>query len=139
MRDDQGARKETRMDALEYFKGIMEANVSPVDVMGMLKERPSEVCVVDVRNGPPELLKRKVKGAIVIPQAEIGKRLGELPKEKEIIVYCWETWCRLAVKAAIVLLENGYRAKEMYGGIAAWNTLKLPTEPVSGESGSAAQ
>jgi hypothetical protein len=25
-----------------------------------------------------------------------------------------------------VLLNNGYRAKELYGGIAAWETLHLP-------------
>jgi rhodanese-related sulfurtransferase len=118
------------MNALEYFKAILEANVTPVDVKHLLKERPEEICLVDVRNGPAELLKEKIPGALVIGQAELARRLGELPKDKEIIVYCWETWCRLAAKAAVVLLEHGFRAKEMYGGIAAWKTLRFPTEPL---------
>ncbi len=118
------------MSAIDYFKLRLEATVSPMDTINALNNRPEEVLVIDVRNGPPSLLKQKIKGAILIPQTEIAHRINELPKDKEIIIYCWDTWCSLAVKSAIPLLEAGLRAKEMYGGISAWNTLNLPTEPL---------
>jgi hypothetical protein len=42
--------------------------------------------------------------------------------------------CSLATSSALVLLEPGYRAKELYGGIEAWETLRMP----EGELGHAA-
>ncbi|MFZ4453612.1 hypothetical protein [Salibacterium aidingense] len=48
-----------------------------------------------------------------------------------IVLYCWDTWCTLASKAADLLLENGFDAKELYGGLAAWKTLDFPTSGLS--------
>ena len=114
------------MPALDYFKARMEATVSPMDVVRMQESQPDSFVLIDVRIGPKP---RKAKGAIEIPQTEIVGRMPELPRDKLLVVYCWETWCSLAVKAAIPLLEAGFSVKEMYGGIAAWETLGLPTEP----------
>jgi len=115
---------------LEYFKMRMEATCSPMDVKKWLSERPGEILVIDVRNGPPHLLKERIVGSVEIQESQIASRITEIPIGKEIILYCWETWCSLAGKAAIVLLEKGYRVKELYGGLAAWKTLGLPVEPV---------
>ncbi len=41
---------------------------------------------------------------------------------------CWDTWCSLATSAALVLIGHGLRVKELYGGIAAWETLRMPEE-----------
>jgi len=103
-----------------------------MDVKNALAERPEQVMIIDVRNAPPEILKDKIQRAVEIPESQISSRLTEIPKDKEIILYCCETWCSLGVKAAIVLLENGFRAKELYSGIAAWKGLNLPTEKVAG-------
>jgi len=51
---------------------------------------------------------------------QMQDKLGELPKNKTIVVYCWDTWCNMAAKAAIILLENGYDVLELSGGIAVW-------------------
>lgn len=114
------------MTALEYFKARLEATVSPMDVKHMREAQPNSFVLVDVRIGPKPF---KAQGAIEIPQTEIAARMAELPKDKLIVLYCWETWCSLALKAAVPLLEAGFQVKEMYGGIAAWTTLNLPTEP----------
>jgi rhodanese-related sulfurtransferase len=63
-----------------------------------------------------------------LPQPDVANRHGELPKDKLIVLYCWDTWCSLATSAALVLLEHGHRVKELYGGIAAWETLRMPEE-----------
>ena len=114
------------MSALDYFRAGIEATVSPMDVVRMQEAQSDSFVLIDVRIGPKPF---KAKGAIEIPQGDIVSRIAELPKDKLLVVYCWETWCSLAVKAAIPLLEAGFNVKEMYGGIAAWTTLGLPTEP----------
>jgi rhodanese-related sulfurtransferase len=114
------------MSALDYFKARLEATVSPMDVKQMQASQPDSFLLIDVRIGPKPC---KAKGAIEIPQTEIVARMAELPKDKLLVLYCWDTWCSLAVKAAVPLLEAGFHVKEMYGGIAAWTTLDLPTEP----------
>jgi rhodanese-related sulfurtransferase len=114
------------MSALDYFTMRLEATVSPMDVIRMQESQPDSFVLIDVRIGPKPC---KAKGAIEIPQTEIVGRMTELPRDKLLVLYCWETWCSLAVKAAVPLLEAGFTVKEMYGGIAAWMTLDLPTEP----------
>jgi rhodanese-related sulfurtransferase len=114
------------MSALDYFRMRLEATVSPMDVKMMRESQPDAFVLIDVRIGPKPC---KAEGAIEIPQTEIVARMAELPKDKLLVLYCWETWCSLAVKAAVPLLEAGFQVKEMYGGIAAWTTLGLPTEP----------
>ncbi len=120
------------MNPLEYFKARLEATVSPKDVQKILLSAPESICIIDVRNGTPSLLENRIKGAIELPQSQIEARLAELPKDKLLIPYCWDTWCSLAVKSAVVLLENGFTVKELYGGMKAWTTLRLPVEPVHG-------
>ncbi|MHB8993719.1 MAG: hypothetical protein ACYC63_00545 [Armatimonadota bacterium] len=46
-----------------------------------------------------------------------------------LVLYCWETWSILAVKAAVPVLEAAFQVNEMYGWVAAWTTLDLPAEP----------
>jgi rhodanese-related sulfurtransferase len=50
---------------------------------------------------------------------QMGEGLNELPKDKMIVPYCWDTWCSLATTAAVVLADHGYRVKELFGGVAA--------------------
>lgn len=118
------------MDVLEYFKSRLEATVGPMDVMMALQSDPRSICVVDVRVGPATMLKERIKGALQIPQTEISKRVAELPRERTLILYCWDTTCSLAAQAAVVLLERGFKVKELYGGARAWHAMRFPTEPV---------
>lgn len=119
------------MKRLEYFKARLEANISPMEYRKDKKD-PYRYVLVDVRVGPDTVLKEKLEGALLIPLNELQDRMSEFPKDKTIVLYCWDTWCTLASKAAVLLLENGFDAKELYGGVAAWNTLDLPTVKLSG-------
>ena len=110
---------------LEYFRAKLEATISPVGVMAMEEQAPESFLIVDVRIGS---VSNRIPGAVSIPEPEISSRMGELPKDKLLILYCWETWCSLATKAAVPLLEAGFRVKELFGGIAAWQALNMPTE-----------
>ncbi len=47
----------------------------------------NEAVVVDVRNEEAYKLSH-IKGSKLIPEAEVGKRSDELPKDKLIVTYC---------------------------------------------------
>ena len=70
--------------------------------------------LLDVRNAP-ELEVESVPGAVHIPLPQLRARLGELPRDKEIHVIC-----RSAVRAYYatrILLQNGFKAKNISGGM----------------------
>jgi rhodanese-related sulfurtransferase len=114
------------MNSKDFFSARVTKTLSPMDYLQLSKLNPNQAILVDVRNAPAHFKKVKIENAIEIPQNELEARISELPKDKTIVVYCWDTWCNLAAKAALVLIENGYVVKELSGGIAAWNIMKLP-------------
>lgn len=102
-----------------------------MDYLASRKVHPEASILVDVRNAPTHVRKEKIEGALDLPLDELEQRLSQLPADKTIVVYCWDTWCNMAKKASVILLEHGFQAKEMTGGIAAWKTLGLPTEALA--------
>ena len=114
------------MSQQTYFTDRIKSTFSPMDYMQAKQLNPNQFILIDVRNGTSELKKEKIKDAVEIPQAELENRLAELPKNKELILYCWDVWCNTAAKAAVVLLDNGYTVRELSGGIAAWKTMNFP-------------
>ena len=70
--------------------------------------------LLDVRN-PPELAVESVPGAINIPLPQLRARLGELPRDREILVICRSA--QRAYYATRILLQNGFKALNISGGI----------------------
>jgi rhodanese-related sulfurtransferase len=109
------------------FSAKAAAYVSPMTVKAWQEEGRSDFVLVDARKRHPKPTK-KIAGALWLPEPEMADRWAELPRDKLIVLYCWDTWCSLATSAALILLEHGYRVKELYGGIAAWEVLRMPEE-----------
>ena len=66
---------------------------------------------------PQELEVESVPGAVNIPLPQLRARLGELPRDQEILVIC-----RSAVRAYYatrILLQNGFKARNISGGMLA--------------------
>lgn len=119
-------------EAKEFFEKKVQNTFSPMDYLGAVKENPESYFLVDVRNGPPHLKEEKIKGALEIPELQLQNNLDKLPKDKILVLYCWDVWCNTAAKAANYLLDNGYQVKELSGGIAAWKRMEFETEKVEG-------
>lgn len=82
------------------------------------------VFLIDVRT-PEEFRQAHVKGAVLIPLDQVEKRLGELPKNRPILVYCAVGSRSSAV--ASFLAEKGYRdVYNMRDGIVGWYRNGLP-------------
>ncbi|MBM7602665.1 rhodanese-related sulfurtransferase [Metabacillus crassostreae] len=114
------------MNALDYFNARLESTISPMDYLRLVQINPEKYFLIDVRNGPNHVRNITIKDAHIIPQQELQDRLDEIPKDKEIIVYCWDVWCNTAAKVATFLLERDYKVKELTGGIAAWKEMNFP-------------
>ncbi|MCU7746591.1 MULTISPECIES: rhodanese-like domain-containing protein [Priestia] len=119
------------MNALDYFNARLQATISPMDYMKLKKMNPDTYFLLDVRNGPMQVKSVTIKDAYIIPEQEVVNRLDEIPKDKEIIVYCWDVWCNTAAKVAKFLLEQGYQVKELTGGIAAWQEMNFPVSTLT--------
>jgi rhodanese-related sulfurtransferase len=76
--------------------------------------------LLDVRN-PPELAVEQVKGAVNIPLPELRGRLKELPKDREILVICRSA--QRAYYATRILLQNGFKARNISGGMLSRSML----------------
>lgn len=109
------------------FSAKAAAYASPMSVKDWQEGGLTHFILVDVRKRHPRPAK-KIAGALWMPWPEIADRWAELPKDKLIVLYRWDTWCSLATSAALVLLKHGYHVKELYGGIAAWEALRMPEE-----------
>lgn len=119
------------MNALDYFNARLEATISPMDYLRSAQADPEKYFLIDVRNGPEHVRSLTIKDATIIPQQNLPDHLHEIPKDKEIIVYCWDVWCNTAAKVATFLLEHGYKVKELTGGIAAWKEMNFPVSDSS--------
>lgn len=59
-------------------------------------------------------------GAINIPLAELESRLGELPKDKQILVYCRGPYCESAVRGELQLKGHKFNVIRLPLGVADW-------------------
>lgn len=70
--------------------------------------------LLDVRQ-PVELTVEHVQGAVNIPLGELRQRLGELPRDRDIHVICRSA--QRAYYATRILIQNGFRARNISGGM----------------------
>lgn len=100
--------------------------ISPADA-GTLIEKDTALVILDVRT-PGEFNSGTghLKNAILIPVGELENRLQELEfaKDKTILVYC-RSGHRSGI-ASEILLKNGYKIRDLQGGISHWKAEDLP-------------
>lgn len=92
--------------------------ISPDELNSMLTSG-KDFLLLDVRT-PQENAAQAIENSYLIPLTELGRRMDELPKNKEIVVYC-RVGNRSAYACAF-LSEQGYKVKNLEGGIMVWHT-----------------
>ncbi|MFJ5786452.1 ArsR/SmtB family transcription factor [Streptomyces hydrogenans] len=85
------------------------------------------VVVLDVRP-VEEYLAGHIPGAVSIPVDELTSRVGELPEQTEIVVYCRGEYCVLAYDAVRMLTERGRQAIRLHDGMVEWRLAELPVD-----------
>src|SRR6201994_444572 len=101
--------------------------VEQIDVKTYKQQRDAgkDSFLLDVRE--PHEFKIAEIGGYLIPLGDLQKRVGELDKNREIIVQC-KSGGR-SQKAAFFLQQAGYKVKNLAGGIQAWSEQIDPKVP----------
>ena len=95
------------------FAGMVAADVLRGDMPLAHWDETDGAFLLDVRQ-PVELAVERVPGAVNIPLPQLRARLGELPKDREILVICRSA--QRAYYATRILIGNGYKARNLSGG-----------------------
>jgi rhodanese-related sulfurtransferase len=94
--------------------------LEPVDNDELVRRvRAGEVTLIDVRPHE-EYVAAHIPGAISVPVADLGKRLGELRKRRDVVAYCRGPYCVMALDAVDLLRRKGFRAQRMEQGVPEW-------------------
>jgi len=96
------------------FAGMVAADILHGDMPIRHWDSAGKGFLLDVRN-PQELAVESVPGALNIPLPELRARLGELPRDREILVICRSG--QRAYYATRVLLQKGFKARNISGGM----------------------
>ncbi|NLC54093.1 MAG: FAD-dependent oxidoreductase [Firmicutes bacterium] len=102
-----------------YVAGNMiRGDMPAVSWEQVLDQADPDFLLLDVRT-KRQFAVGALQGALNIPMPDLRQRLHELPKEKEIFVYC--TVGLTSYLATRILKQNGFKASNISGG---WRTLK---------------
>jgi rhodanese-related sulfurtransferase len=94
--------------------GMVAADILRGDMPLSHWEEAKSGFILDVRE-PIELAVENVKNAVNIPLGELRSRLNELPRDQDIHVICRSG--QRAYMATRILLQNGFKAKNVSGGM----------------------
>jgi phage shock protein E len=99
-----------------FFNSTRVKSVSPEQLNEKIR-RGENFFLLDVRT-PAENAAAAIPGSHLIPLQELGFRMQELPKNKEIVAYC-KVGNRSAYASAF-LAQQGYSVFNLEGGILQW-------------------
>lgn len=95
--------------------------ISVAELRALMADGSAPV-VIDVRSGPTtELDPRQIPGALVVELTAIEAMAQQLPRDREIVLYCDCPNEASAARAAMLLAARGLsRARPLAGGLDAW-------------------
>jgi rhodanese-related sulfurtransferase len=96
-----------RISVTELYQ-LMEAQLAPL--------------IVDVRSQSARALDpRRIPGALHVPLDEVSAHVRELPRDRDIVVYCTCPNEATAARVAKLLIKQGFvRVRPLHGGLDAW-------------------
>lgn len=112
------------MNFLKNLFGSGDNMVSTTDVKAQLDNK-APLFILDVRQ-PEEFRSGHIPGAVLIPLNELARRQHEIPKDREIVCVC-RSGARSS-SATRQLISAGYQARNMQGGMIAWQSAHYPVK-----------
>jgi rhodanese-related sulfurtransferase len=89
------------------------------------------VTIYDVRShGYYDRNAMRIKGSLRLEPNALSEQWVQLPRDREIVVYCTCLREATAEKVARELAEHGIPSAVIDGGLTAWKKASLPLEPV---------
>lgn len=91
--------------------------ITPAEYLSR-RNQGEQLTLLDVRE-PWELKVASVPDIVHIPMGDVLARLSELDKQTEVVVLCRSG--RRSLEIAGLLIQHGFRAVNLAGGILAWS------------------
>jgi membrane protein DedA with SNARE-associated domain/rhodanese-related sulfurtransferase len=116
-----------------FFKKLKMARIT-VDELRRMQEAGQDVLVFDVRSALDlKEVPYVVPGARWIPKEDFEKRQREIPRDREVVLYCACPNEASAAEIALVLRKHGLRrVRPLLGGIEAWMQRGFAVEAAAG-------
>jgi rhodanese-related sulfurtransferase len=111
---------------------LRTARIAPEELQQLLAAG-TPVCIVDLRHPVEfEVDPRTIPGALRMRPEELPDRHGEIPRDREVVVYCSCPNEVTSARVALLLQRHGVaRVRPLLGGITAWIERGLPLEAVN--------
>jgi len=112
------------MNLLNLLFGKPVPTINAIELGALLKngKRP---LVIDVRQ-PNEYQNGHISGAKLIPLGELKQRMNKLPRNKNIVCVCASG--NRSRTATRILVEAGFDATNMKGGMHSWRRSRFPVK-----------
>jgi membrane protein DedA with SNARE-associated domain/rhodanese-related sulfurtransferase len=108
-------------ERFRFFKSLRMARINVAELYELVQAGAAPV-IVDVRSPTARALDpRWIPGALHVPIDDVAKHIADLPRNRDIILYCACPSEASAARVARVLMNHGFRkVRPLYGGLDAW-------------------
>ena len=103
-------------------------NITSTEAKALLA-RNNRVVLLDVRT-PEEYRQAHLRGALLIPLGELGKRVSEIPRGRPVLVYC-AVGARSVTAAGLLASKRYPEIYQMSDGLVGWYKNGYPIEKAS--------
>ena len=104
-----------------FYRLLRMARISVSELYELI-QTGAKPLIVDVRSSTArELEPRWIPGALHVPIPEVAHRMKELPRDRDIILYCTCPSEASAARVAKILMNHGFKhVRPLFGGLDAW-------------------
>ena len=104
-----------------FYKMLRMARISVAELNQLIQEG-AQPLIIDVRSASARALEpRWIPGALHISLPDVDVHLKELPRDRDIILYCTCPSEASAASVAKILMNHGFkRVRPLHGGLDAW-------------------
>jgi membrane protein DedA with SNARE-associated domain/rhodanese-related sulfurtransferase len=104
-----------------FYRLLRMARISVAELYELI-QTGAEPIIVDVRSHTAKTLEpRSIPGARHVPLQEVGRHIADLPRDRDIVLYCSCPNEASAARVAKILMNHGFnKVRPLHGGLDAW-------------------
>jgi rhodanese-related sulfurtransferase len=108
--------EEIKQAVVAYYEKMPDNSykIPEPELKKLVDSKDTNIYILDIRDNK-DFVKGHIEGAKNIPFKEVGSSLSKLPKDKQIIVYCYTG--QTGGQTTSLLNVAGFRAKSLNGGM----------------------
>jgi membrane protein DedA with SNARE-associated domain/rhodanese-related sulfurtransferase len=108
-------------ERMRFYRTLRMARISVAELYDLIQAGAAPV-IVDVRSPTGRALEpRWIPGALHVPLHAVSEHIRELPRDRDIILYCTCPNEASAARVAQILVHNGFKkVRPLHGGLDAW-------------------